>query len=691
MRMSSGEETLRKVGRYELVRKIATGGMAELFLAKFSGPGGFEKRCALKQILPQFVEDEEFKRMFQNEARVAAMFDHPNLVQIFELDEDPETKRFYIAMELINGMDLRQLQNLAREQGQQIPPELAAWITAQTLDGLAYAHDFKDSEGNRLNLVHRDISPQNILVSYEGAIKVVDFGIVKASSNEGKTQTGMLKGKIAYMSPEQALGEKLDARSDLFAVGICLYELIAGVKPFRGANEIMTLRAILEQDAPPITNFVPDCPRGIERVLYRSLAKNRDERYQDAREFQIDLTSVLRQTPMPLDRHVFSEFLKTLTESGTDRFDSTKLKIPRISTSAELDAEGTPSPMRFAGSQPTASAEPPPSAAQPREASAANAAAFAPPVSPTGAATSPGVAAPDLNGPSEDSMVSSVRAAGVGQKNSMLAVIAVAAVALIAVLGWFFLGDSSTPQAINTTATTVAQPQKQEPRPVEPKPTVKTEKVALNDTKQQEKPAVDANPTLAKPEPKTESAPAQKEVEEPQAKKVSKKPARKTVKKPARKTAPKTSAPPKPEPAPAPKVALGQLALSTVPKGLTVRLGSKTLGKTPLANVSIPAGNHKLTISSKTFGISKSMNISVSDGGSVTRKLVFARGTIKVLSRPSANVSINGKSKGMSPTKKLPMYEGKHEVRLTTNDGREETRIINLKGGQNEIVKVVFR
>ncbi|MEE2904041.1 MAG: protein kinase [Myxococcota bacterium] len=690
--MSNGEETLRKVGRYELVRKIATGGMAELFLAKFSGPGGFEKRCALKQILPQFVEDEEFKRMFQNEARVAAMFDHPNLVQIFELDEDPATKRFYIAMELINGMDLRQLQNLAREQGQQIPPELASWVVGQTLDGLAYAHDFKDSEGNRLNLVHRDISPQNILVSYEGAIKVVDFGIVKASSNEGKTQTGMLKGKIAYMSPEQALGEKLDARSDLFAVGICLYELIAGVKPFRGANEIMTLRAILEQDPPPITNFVPDCPRGIERVIYRSLAKNRDERYQDAREFQIDLTNVLRQTPLPLDRHVFSEFLKTLTESGTDRFDSTKLKIPRISTSAELDPEPTPSPMRFAGSQPTAAPEAPASVAPPRADSGASAAAFAPPVSSVGPATSPGVAAPDLNGPSEDSMVSSVRAAGVGQKNSMLVVIGIATVALIAVVGWFFFGEGSEPQPIQATTPAPRTVKNDAAKPAEKKPDVAPKPVAANETA---KPDVAATVEKAAPKTKTAVDETPKQNTTPPAvvaKVEQKKPAqRPKAGKSTRPTSTKKPTPPKPAPAPAPKVRAGKLTLNTVPKGLTVRLGSKNIGKTPLNNVNIPVGDHKLSVSSKPFGISKALQVSVSDGGSVTRKLVFARGTIKVLSRPSANVSINGRSKGMSPTKKLPMYEGKHEVRLTTNDGREETRIINLKGGQNEIVKVVFR
>jgi len=269
--MEPQEPTFQRVGRYELVRKIATGGMAELFLARFSGPGGFEKRCAVKRILPQFAEDAEFTRMFLNEARVAAMFDHPNIAQIFELGTDEKTGQHFIAMELINGMDLRQLLRLAREQGRDVPPELAAYMMAQCLDGLAYAHEFRDQEGVMMRVVHRDVSPQNILVSYDGAIKIVDFGIVKVNSAEGHTQSGMLKGKVAYMAPEQAAGDPVDARSDVWAIGVCLYELITGVKPFRGTTEVMTLKAILELEPQPLTALVPECPDRIEAAIYTAL------------------------------------------------------------------------------------------------------------------------------------------------------------------------------------------------------------------------------------------------------------------------------------------------------------------------------------------------------------------------------------------------------------------------------------
>ena len=337
--------TFQKVGRYELIRKIATGGMAELFVARFTGPGGFEKRCALKRILPQFTEDQEFSRMFLNEARIAALFDHPNIAQVFDFGVDESNGQLFMAMELINGVDLRHVLRLVRERGVRCPPELAAYIVAQALDGLAYAHGFHDDTGRPLNLVHRDVSPQNILVSFEGAVKLVDFGIVKSGVSEHQTQNGMLKGKIAYMSPEQASGEALDPRTDVFATGVCLYELITGVRPFRAATEILTLRAILEQDPQPITDFIPDCPIGIENATYRALAKQPAQRYSSARDFQRELLGVLRACPVAIDRHVLSSFVRSLTEAETVSFDATGLRIGRGDGSEPLPFAGGGVPM----------------------------------------------------------------------------------------------------------------------------------------------------------------------------------------------------------------------------------------------------------------------------------------------------------------------------------------------------------
>ncbi len=320
---------VQRIGRYDVVRKIATGGMAELFLARYLGPGGFEKRCALKRILPQFAADETFTQMFLTEAKVTAQLDHPNIVQIFELGQD-DNGQYFIAMELVNGLNLRQLLTMAKQRRQMVPPELAGYVALQALEGLAYAHELKSSTtGEPLSLVHRDVSPQNILVSYDGAVKLVDFGIVKGSTISTETVTGMLKGKVAYMSPEQAMGETLDGRSDLFSLAVVLYEQIAGERPFTGANDLMVLKAILESPPRPLTHFAPECPDGIERAIIRGLAKYPQDRFPSARGFHRELDLILRACPIPLGRHVLAEYLQSLTEGSTVSFDATRLKIPR--------------------------------------------------------------------------------------------------------------------------------------------------------------------------------------------------------------------------------------------------------------------------------------------------------------------------------------------------------------------------
>ncbi len=193
------------------------------------------------------------------------MFDHPNVVQIFELGED-ERGQFYIAMELVNGINLRQLITLSQEKARRFPPELAAYIMAQVLEGLAYAHEFRNREGKALKLVHRDVSPQNILLSYDGAVKLVDFGIAKGTAHHSETQAGMLKGKIAYMSPEQAFGDAIDARSDLFSAGVCFYELITQERPFQGRKRSADLEGHPRVSAQ--THYPLGC--GL-RIQYRSL------------------------------------------------------------------------------------------------------------------------------------------------------------------------------------------------------------------------------------------------------------------------------------------------------------------------------------------------------------------------------------------------------------------------------------
>jgi serine/threonine protein kinase len=235
---------LGQLGRYTIDRLIARGGMAEVFLARMQGPGGFSKVVVIKRILPTLVADETFVRMFLDEARLAAMLTHPNIVQVFDFGE--EDGSYYIAMEYIRGVTLRTIQKHFASEGRALDPTLAARICIDVCKALAYAHELKDESGKPLHIVHRDVSPDNVIVATTGTAKLVDFGIAKARSNDAMTQSGTVKGKYAYIAPEQLLERPVTGQLDIYAVGIALYEILTGVRPFRGRNVMEIFRAILE-------------------------------------------------------------------------------------------------------------------------------------------------------------------------------------------------------------------------------------------------------------------------------------------------------------------------------------------------------------------------------------------------------------------------------------------------------------
>ncbi|MFI5289596.1 MAG: serine/threonine protein kinase, partial [Polyangia bacterium] len=216
----------RALGPYRLLSQLAVGGMAEIYVAKTAGVGGFEKLIALKVIHPNFSEDPEFVQMLVDEAKLSVQLQHANIVQTFDLGRIDE--QYYIAMELIDGIDLYRLLRQASEKEIDFPFEVAAFIAQETSSGLDYAHRKRDSKGRPLKIVHRDVSPQNVLVSYDGQVKIVDFGIAKAALRGQQTAAGVIKGKYYYMSPEQAWGDPIDARSDVFSTGILLYEMLVG-------------------------------------------------------------------------------------------------------------------------------------------------------------------------------------------------------------------------------------------------------------------------------------------------------------------------------------------------------------------------------------------------------------------------------------------------------------------------------
>jgi len=280
-------DVLKKFGRYFLLDQIAQGGMAEIYRARLAVTDGAGRIIVIKRIQAGFGENTEFLQMFRSEIKVTMGFNHPNIVQLYDFGE--EQRQPYIAMELVDGKNLRQYMNRFNELKQSLPPFLAAYIIEQAASGLHYAHAFKDKiTGESLNIVHRDISPQNILISYEGTVKVIDFGIAKATTNMESTRAGVIKGKPSYLSPEQIYGEQLDGRSDLFALGIVLWELLVGRKLFAGDNELQVLKLIESSQThikPPST-FNPAVPPDLDAIVMKTLSKSREKRYQTAEEMQ---------------------------------------------------------------------------------------------------------------------------------------------------------------------------------------------------------------------------------------------------------------------------------------------------------------------------------------------------------------------------------------------------------------------
>ncbi|KFE66604.1 serine/threonine protein kinase [Hyalangium minutum] len=278
-------------GKYLLLERINVGGMAEVFIAKAFGVEGFERFLAIKKILPTMAEDQEFITMFIDEARVSVQLNHANIVHIHELGKYEET--YYIAMEYVAGRDLRTILERYRRRKEIMPTAQAVFVASKMCEGLDYAHRKKDARGQDLSIIHRDVSPQNILVSYEGDVKVIDFGIAKAANRAQKTQAGILKGKFGYMSPEQVRGMPIDRRSDIFAVGVILYEMLTGEKLFVGESDFSTLEKVRNAEVPLPRQFNPNIPAGLEKVVLKALAREPEDRYQWASDLQEDLMKFL--------------------------------------------------------------------------------------------------------------------------------------------------------------------------------------------------------------------------------------------------------------------------------------------------------------------------------------------------------------------------------------------------------------
>ncbi|QRK11066.1 protein kinase [Archangium violaceum] len=271
-----------RIGRYQVLAQLSVGGMAELFLGFTSGPGGFRKYVALKRILPDARGDEQFERMFLDEARITAALNHPNIGQVFELGRDAEG--LFLAMEFIAGQNLNQIASVCRRGGLAQPPGLSLSVVRDVCLALHYAHTFTTPGGKPSPVIHRDVSQKNVMVTYDGEVKLLDFGIAKARDGMVRTQVGMVKGTTGYMSPEQVRGEPLDGRSDLFAAGVMLHEMLTGERLFSAETERQEMEMILSAPIPALTAKAPGLPPEVSAVVLKALARNREERYPNGRE-----------------------------------------------------------------------------------------------------------------------------------------------------------------------------------------------------------------------------------------------------------------------------------------------------------------------------------------------------------------------------------------------------------------------
>ena len=277
--------------RYKVLEKIASGGMAEVFRAESAGLEGFKKTVAIKRVLPHLSSKKQFMGMFLDEARVSAQLSHSNCVQVFDIGVGDNT--YFIVMEYVDGADLKGLIEHRKKSATPFPVEEACLICVRICEGLSYAHELTDSNGESLHIVHRDMSPPNVLITRFGEVKIVDFGLAKANSQLEKSEPGIIKGKFSYLSPEAAQGLPVDAKTDIFAVGIILWELLAGRRLFMGETDLETVRMVQQARVPSIRQFNPKVSVELERVMMRALAGDPAARYQTARDFGRDLNNML--------------------------------------------------------------------------------------------------------------------------------------------------------------------------------------------------------------------------------------------------------------------------------------------------------------------------------------------------------------------------------------------------------------
>jgi serine/threonine-protein kinase len=307
----------QQLGRYHLLDRIAFGGMAEIYRAKTFDGSGQPHLVAVKRVLAHLAEDDDFIQMLVDEAKIASVLRHLNIARVYEFAR--AHGEYFIAMEHVDGKDMRTVLERCRTKKKPIPPEHAAYVAAEVGSALHAAHSAIDGRGRPLRIIHRDVSPSNIICSYAGEVKLCDFGIAKATLSKVTTKTGVIKGKVKYMSPEQALGRKLDHRSDVFSLGSCLYEMLTRIPPFTATNEMDLLIKVRDAKYRPVSELTPGIPPELEAIADKCLTRSRANRYQTAAEAEADLRVFLRKFMPNYSRSHLGRFIRKMFAQEIER------------------------------------------------------------------------------------------------------------------------------------------------------------------------------------------------------------------------------------------------------------------------------------------------------------------------------------------------------------------------------------
>ena len=647
---------MQHLGKYQLVRKLAAGGMAEVFLAKAAGPMGFEKTLVLKRILPNLAADPQFVQMFLAEAKLAASLNHPNIAQIFDFGQAEGA--YFIAMEHVDGPNLRSVSRRSTERSIPLPVSLCAKIVSYACEALAYAHEFIDPRtATHLSVIHRDVSPENILLSRNGAVKVVDFGIAKAAGQAQPSKSGILRGKLSYMPPEQIQGKEVDHRADIFALGVVFYELMTGCKPFDARTDVTILQAILYEQMIPAVARRPDIPEPIARILQRALAKDPDARYPNCRHFQAELERFIVGTGEPVGAYQLASLVAQLSGSSTALSSATP-PVGAASNPGTTPQKGTAGALPSPSPRPTAPPSTPATRATPTTRKASD-----PAFKPTLDDVSPSAITFSISTITQKAEGKQKWAGMAGLLGGVL-ILAAAGFAL------FHQGseDPSQPGSVDDDRAANGR----ESAAASPSPD------AIASTSAQ------ASQTAANEIPATagDLGPAERSPGKP--------PRRETGTRLASRTkGPKRSAAVAADASKSKDRPLGMASfgVESVPPG-QIFVNGKLVGSSPVRVKSLAAGQVRVEVLNSAAGFSKEEVFTVDAGDNGTKRIVVESASLEFRVRPYATVFLDGKLLGQTPFPPVHVYEGKHSVRLVNADLNKEVAVDYLvKPGHANIFK----